>query len=132
MIVKINQSKNSWTHIGDVVRTKIYRLQDYILAFNTKRDYIIGGYKLDLYYKNEKGINRNSLYYFDELLFDKKIITNQIDNSTDILSDEDKNKMWSVKILEITTKTEKIVGVLILSTTVYLLDDKGNTIEKLN
>jgi len=132
MIVKINQSNNSWVHIGDVVRTKIYSLQDYILAFNTKRDYRIGGYKLDLYCKNEKGINRRSLHDFDELLFDKKIITNQIDNSKDILSDEDKNKQWSAKILEITTKTEKIIGVLMTSTTVYLLDDKGNTIEKLN
>ena len=132
MIVKIQEKRNGWKFIGNVERVNIYCLDDYVLAFNEKRDYKVEGYSPKLYLKNGKGINRNSLYDFDELLFDKKIIKSQIDDSKDVLSDEDKNKAWSAKILKITTDKKEILGVLMSSTTVYLLDDKGNTIEKLN
>lgn len=132
MIVKIKERQNSWTHIGDVVRTKIYNRRDYVLAFNEERDYRLGGYKLSLYALRGKAINRNSFLDFDELLFDKDLLYKQITSENKKLSEKDKNACWSVKILEITTKTEKIIGVLITSTVVYLLDDKGNTIEKLN
>ena len=141
MILKVGRKIDDWCYFDNVQRVNHFYVKNYGIAyagcdsdgcFPQLEAYLINTHSDRDGTDKSHTVNRNSIFGWDEMLFDWENLLSQIHKTPNPEDSDSKNTFWGFRAIGVTYKNGDTKIYLVLrNTPVFLLNDEGKTIERL-